>query len=110
MIPSAFSGYGAATMFDYLQSQQWTGGFSGQVTVTAGSSAISSWTATVTLGSGQVVAATWNGDPTWLQANVMVMKPASYNSNLAAGQSTTFGFTVKTNDNYAAPAVTCATT
>jgi hypothetical protein len=40
----------------------------------------------------------------------MVMKPASSNSNLAAGQSTSFGFTVKTsNGNYSAPAVTCST-
>jgi endo-1,4-beta-xylanase len=145
-IPSAFSGFGAATMFDqnyqpkpaynavvtalggsgsggggggggggsctatYLQTQQWNGGFNGQVTITAGSSAISSWTSTVTLGSGQVISATWNGNPTWPQANVMIMKPASWNSNLAAGQSTNFGFTVKTsNGNNSAPAVTCST-
>ena len=141
-IPSAFSGYGAATMFDqnyqpkpaynavvtalggsngggggggscsatYKETQQWNGVFNGQVTITAGSSAISSWTSTVTLGSGQVISATWNGNPTWPQANVMVMKPASSNSNLAAGQSTSFGFTVKTsNGNYSAPAVTCST-
>ena len=39
----------------------------------------------------------------------MVMKPPS-TSGLAAGQSTTFGFTVKTsNSNYSAPAVTCST-
>jgi hypothetical protein len=36
--------------------------------------------------------ATWNSNPSWPQANVMIMKPASSNSNLAAGQSTTFGF------------------
>jgi endo-1,4-beta-xylanase len=142
-IPGAFSGFGAATMFDqnyqpkpafnavvtalggssggggggsgsctatYQETAQWNGVFNGQVTVTAGSAAISSWTSTVTLGSGQVISATWNGNPTWPQANVMVMKPASNNSNLAAGQSTTFGFTVKTsNGNYSAPAVTCST-
>jgi hypothetical protein len=40
----------------------------------------------------------------------MIMKPASWNSNLAAGQSTNFGFTAKTsNGNYSAPAVTCST-
>jgi endo-1,4-beta-xylanase len=94
----------------YQETQQWTGVFNGQVTVTADSSAISSWTSTVTLGAGQVISATWNGNPTWPQANVMVMKPTSSNSNLAAGQSTTFGFTVKTsNGNYSAPAVTCTT-
>ena len=37
--------------------------YNGQVTITAGSAAISSWTATVTLGSGQVISATWNGSP-----------------------------------------------
>jgi hypothetical protein len=49
----------------------------------------------VTLKTGQVISATWNSNPSWPQANVMIMKPASSNSNLAAGQSTTFGFSVK---------------
>ena len=107
---SAGGGGGAGTCAAiYQETQQWNGVFNGQVTITAGSAAISSWTATVTLGSGQVISATWNGSPTWPQANVMVMKPPS-TSGLAAGQSTTFGFTVKTsNSNYSAPAVACST-
>jgi peptidoglycan/xylan/chitin deacetylase (PgdA/CDA1 family) len=93
----------------YRTSQQWGDRFNGEVTIRAGSSAITSWTATVTVTSPQKVSSTWNGTPSWdSSGNVMTMKPSG-NGNLAAGASTTFGFTVMTNGQWAAPTVTCRT-
>jgi endo-1,4-beta-xylanase len=82
---------------------RWPDRFNGQVTVRAGSIAISSWTTTVTVRSPQRVSATWNGSPTWdTSGNVMTMRPNG-NGNLAAGASTSFGFTVMANGNFTAP-------
>nr|WP_307867726.1 polysaccharide deacetylase family protein [Saccharothrix coeruleofusca] len=93
----------------YRTSQQWGDRFNGEVTIQAGSTAISGWTATVTVTSPQKVSATWNGTPSWdSSGNVMTMKPSG-NGNLAAGASTTFGFTVMANGQWAAPTVSCRT-
>ncbi|MEV6211343.1 endo-1,4-beta-xylanase [Kitasatospora sp. NPDC051914] len=89
----------------YSLTQSWNGGFNGQVTVRAGSTAITGWTVTVTVTPPQKVSATWNGTPSWdSSGNVMTMKPNG-NGSLAAGASTSFGFTVMTNGNTAAPVI-----
>jgi peptidoglycan/xylan/chitin deacetylase (PgdA/CDA1 family) len=100
------SGGGSCTA-TYAQTQRWGDRFNGQVTIQAGT-AITSWTSTVTVGSGQRVSATWNGTPSWdSSGNVMTMRPNG-NGTLPAGGTTTFGFTVMvSNGNFAAPAVTC---
>ncbi|GAA0246857.1 hypothetical protein GCM10010492_53060 [Saccharothrix mutabilis subsp. mutabilis] len=93
----------------YRTTQQWGDRFNGEVTITAGSSAITSWTAAVTVTAPQRVSATWNGTPSWdSSGNVMTMKPNG-NGNLAAGASTTFGFTVMANGQWANPTVSCRT-
>ncbi|GAB3463073.1 polysaccharide deacetylase family protein [Actinophytocola sediminis] len=91
----------------YRTTQQWGDRFNGEVTIRAGAAAITSWTATVTLTAPQQVATTWNGTPSW-NGNVMTMRPNG-NGNLAPGTSTTFGFTVMANGQWATPAVTCLT-
>lgn len=103
-------GGGGTCTATYAQTQRWGDRFNGQVTIRAGGAAISGWTATVTVGSGQRVSATWNGSPSWdSSGNVMTMRPNG-NGSLPAGGSTTFGFTVMvTNGNFAAPATTCRT-
>ena len=85
----------------YQETQRWGDRFNGEVTVTAGSSAISSWTVTVTLHSPQWVSTVWNGSPSF-NGDVMTMQPAG-NGQLSAGASTSFGFTVMTNGNWTAP-------
>ncbi|MEO6082786.1 MAG: cellulose binding domain-containing protein [Umezawaea sp.] len=93
----------------YRTTQQWGDRFNGEVTIQAGSTAISSWTATVTMTAPQKVSATWNGTPSWDgSGNVMTMKPNG-NGSLGAGASTTFGFTVMANGQWAQPAVSCRT-
>ncbi|WP_435845182.1 cellulose binding domain-containing protein [Streptomyces flaveolus] len=56
----------------------------------------------------QQVSATWNGSPSWdADGNVMTVRP-TWNGPLAAGASTSFGFTVAKNGGTTAPAVgTC---
>src|SRR5213596_3570943 len=82
------------------------GGFQGQVSVTAGSTAITRWTVTWTLASGQAITQLWNGALSTSGTSVTV-KNLSYNGSLAAGASTTFGF----NGTGAAtvPTVACST-
>lgn len=91
----------------YRTTQQWGDRFNGEVTIRAGASAITSWTSTVTLTAPQRVSTTWNGTPSW-NGNVMTMRPNG-NGSLAPGASTTFGFTVMTNGQWATPAVACRT-
>lgn len=95
----------AACTVTYSPGQVWADRFNGQVTVTAGSAAITSWSVNVTVKSPQKVTATWNGSPSWdATGNVMTMKPNG-NGSLAAGASTSFGFTVATNGTTTAPAL-----
>ncbi len=104
--PPAGGGSCTAT---YRLVQQWGDRFNGEVTVKAGSAPISSWTSTVTVTAPQKVSTTWNGTPSWDgSGNVMTMKPNG-NGSLGAGATTTFGFTVMANGQWAAPAVTCGT-
>ncbi|MBB5128787.1 endo-1,4-beta-xylanase [Streptomyces griseoloalbus] len=84
----------AACTATYTTAEQWGGGYNGKVTITAGSSPISGWSVNVTMTPPQKVVAVWNGSPTWdSSGNVMTVKP-SWNGTLAAGASTSFGFTV----------------
>ncbi|WP_307129864.1 endo-1,4-beta-xylanase [Streptomyces aurantiacus] len=95
----------AACTVSYSRTNDWSDRFNGQVTVTAGSAAITDWTVTVTVSGPQKVSATWNGSPSWdSSGNVMTMKPSG-NGSVAAGASTSFGFTVMKNGNSAAPAI-----
>ncbi|MCM2415879.1 endo-1,4-beta-xylanase [Streptomyces sp. RKAG290] len=94
----------------YSTTNTWGDRFNGQVTVKAGSSAISNWTVPVTVTSPQKITTTWNGTPSWDgSGNVMTMK-SNGNGNLAAGASTSFGFTVMTNGNTSAPVIGACTT
>jgi endo-1,4-beta-xylanase len=87
----------------------WTDRFNGTVTITAGSAPISAWTTTVTVHAPQKISATWNGSPTWdSSGNVMTMRPNG-NGALAAGASTSFGFTVMTNGTTQTPTLGACT-
>ncbi|MFE2459178.1 endo-1,4-beta-xylanase [Streptomyces sp. NPDC059402] len=91
----------------YTRTADWNSGYNGQVTITAGSEPVSAWTVTVTLPAQQSVSSLWNGTPTW-SGNVMTVTP-SWNGTLAAGASTSFGFTAAKNGSDAAPTVGACT-
>jgi endo-1,4-beta-xylanase len=106
---SSGGGSGATCTATYSKAEEWGDRFNGKVTITAGSSAITNWTVTVTVTSPQKISTTWNGTPTWdSSGNVMTMKPNG-NGSLAAGASTSFGFTVMTNGSTSAPVIGACT-
>ncbi|MFJ9200696.1 cellulose binding domain-containing protein [Streptomyces flaveolus] len=80
-------------------------GCNGQVTITAGSKPVTSWSTPVALTPPQQVSATWNGSPSWDASGTGMTVRPSGNGSLAAGTSTSFGFTVAKNGSTTAPAV-----
>jgi dienelactone hydrolase len=93
-------GCGAA----YRVTSSWSGGYQGEVTVTAGKSAITGWTVKWTLGSGQTVTQLWNGTLSTSGSSVTVTN-AAYNGALQASASTTFGFLA--NGTSSTPTLSC---
>jgi endoglucanase len=88
--PTPTAGTGSCTAA-YTTVNSYSGGFQGEVKVTAGSAAITKWTVTWTMASGQAITQLWNGALTTSGTGVSV-KNLSYNGSLAASASTTFGF------------------
>jgi poly(3-hydroxybutyrate) depolymerase len=74
----------------YKVTGQWTGGFQGEVTVTAGA-ALTGWRVGWTFPAGQSITQIWSGRNTGSASAPSVVNE-TYNGNLGAGTSTTFGF------------------
>jgi endo-1,4-beta-xylanase len=97
---------GGSCTATYSEGQKWNDRFNGTVTIRANTS-ISGWQSTVTVRSPQKIIATWNGSPTWdSSGNVMTMRPSGSGA-LAAGQTTSFGFTVMHGGNWTWPSISC---
>ena len=90
----------------YRITNQWPGGFSAEVTVSAGSSPVTSWTVQWTFTAGQTVTQLWNGTLTSAGSTITV-RNLSYNGNLNAGGSTTFGFNGTWNGSNPIPIIIC---
>lgn len=75
----------------YSVTAQWSGGFQGQVLVTAGTAAIKGWTVDWTYSGAERITQTWNAAVT-TDGSTVTARNATYNGNLAAGGSATFGF------------------
>ncbi len=101
-------GEGACTV-SYQETARWDNGFNGQVTVRAGTTAITGWTTTVTIQPAQDIPNLWNGTPTWNGDRTVATVRPSWNGTVPAGGSTTFGFTVSTGGNWTAPALGACT-
>lgn len=102
--PSQPSGACTAT---YAVTGQWTGGFQGDVKVTAGGAAIKGWTVTWTFPNGQTVSNAWGATVT-SSGSAVTARNAAWNGGLAAGASTNFGFLGSWTGSNGVPAVTCA--
>jgi hypothetical protein len=89
----------------YKVTNQWPGGFQGEVTVrNGGSAATKGWTTRFTFGAGEQVTQAWNAAVTQSGTAVSAANLA-WNGALAPGASTTYGFIGSGTSG--APAVTC---
>ena len=105
--PTSGGGGSAGCTAAYSVTGSWDGGYQGQVTVTAGSSAVTGWQVAWTYPAAETINNLWNGTYTQSGANVDVTN-ASYNGTIAAGADTTFGFTATdTGSDTAPPTLTC---
>ncbi|MFC4529129.1 cellulose binding domain-containing protein [Sphaerisporangium dianthi] len=76
----------------YRIANSWPGGFGAEVTVrNDGAAAMSGWTVKWTFANGQTISQIWNGALSQ-SGSAVTVKNMSYNGNLGAGASTTFGF------------------
>ncbi len=92
----------------YQVTNSWSGGFQGEVKVTAGSAAIRSWRVTWTYANGQQVSQAWNATLSSSGSTVTATN-VSYNGSLGSGASTTFGF-LASGSSASAPTLTCTAT
>lgn len=90
-LASTRGAYGAAAGCTVgYEVNQWAGGYTAAVRVTAGATAVESWTVTWTYPGDQRVASAWNADVTQSGA-VVTARSLAFNGRLPAGGSTDFG-------------------
>ncbi|MFY1633542.1 CotH kinase family protein [Solwaraspora sp. WMMB335] len=100
---------GAGCAAGYTVTSQWPGGFQGEVRVTAGSTAVTSWAVTWTYGNGQTISQVWNATVA-SQGSLVTARNVDYNGRLSAGASTTFGFIGTWTGTNGVPTVNCTAT
>ncbi|MDG4794952.1 cellulose-binding domain-containing protein [Micromonospora sp. WMMD1082] len=87
----------------YSVDAQWSGGFTGNVTLTNLGDPVSSWTLTWTFASGQQVSQAWNSTVSQSGSQVTA-RSVSHNGSLATGASASFGFNGTWNGSNPVPA------
>ncbi|MEU5935057.1 cellulase family glycosylhydrolase [Micromonospora sp. NPDC047187] len=90
----------------FTVTNQWQGGFQGEVRVTAGARAITGWTAGWTFANGQRVTQSWNVALT-SSGTTVTARNTDYNGRLAAGASASFGFLGSWTGTNSLPVVSC---
>ncbi|MET8231272.1 cellulase family glycosylhydrolase [Micromonospora sp. NPDC005298] len=90
----------------YTVTNQWQGGFQGEVRVTAGATAITGWNVRWTFANGQNVTQSWNVALT-SSGTTVTARNVDYNGRLAAGAATSFGFIGGWTGTNTAPVVSC---
>ncbi|HET9169025.1 MAG TPA: cellulose binding domain-containing protein [Actinospica sp.] len=86
-------GAGAAVPAASFTANGWDGGYTGTYTITnTTGAAVSSWKVVFSLPSGTTITSLWNGTET-ASGQTYTVANESWNGALAAGASTTFGFT-----------------
>lgn len=84
----------AAPAVSFAETSSWDGGYIGQYTITnSTSSALSTWKVGFALPAGSSVTSLWNGTEA-ASGSSYTVTPASWNSNVPAGASISFGFEV----------------
>ncbi|MFJ9825930.1 cellulose binding domain-containing protein [Streptomyces sp. NPDC101160] len=98
----------AAVGAAYTRTSSWTGGYTGQYVVTNETSSVQSggWTLEFDLPAGTTISSLWNGEHTVSGRHVTVT-PASWNKELAPGQSVTVGFVTSAGGGAAGDPANC---
>nr|WP_245577510.1 cellulose binding domain-containing protein [Actinoplanes globisporus] len=91
----------------YRITGQWQGGFQGEVTVTAGSTALTGWRVSWTFANGQTISQIWGGRNT-ASGSTQTVTNETWNGTVAAGASTTFGFLGSWNGTNSVPSASCS--
>jgi lysophospholipase L1-like esterase len=81
----------AGCAVNYRITNQWTGGFGADVTVTNLGDAVNGWTLTWTFGTGQSVGQAWNATVTQ-SGTAVTARNAGYNGSVPTNGSASFGF------------------
>jgi chitodextrinase len=77
----------------YRTINAWSGGFQGEVSVrNNGTAALNGWTTTWPVPSGTTIGQVWGGRSS-VSGGVITVRNETYNGNLGAGATTTYGFT-----------------
>lgn len=95
-----------ACMAVYTVANFWPGGYQAQITVTAGALPIDGWRVSWTMPDGQTIGNMWGATPTTDGPSVTAAS-MSWNSELPAGASTTFGVTGSTTADPTALTASC---
>ncbi|KGM13367.1 CotH kinase family protein [Cellulomonas bogoriensis] len=103
--PSPDPGTGNGCTATFTVTNQWGGGFQGEVQVTATTSPITGWTVTLAMPSGQSVTQVWNADVT-SSGSTLTATNLAWNGSLGAGASTSFGL-IGSGSGTGAPTVGC---
>jgi len=91
----------------YTVSNQWSTGFTANVTVTnSGSAATHGWKVTWTWGGNQQITNVWNGVESHSGQSETVTN-ASYNGSIAGGGNTSFGFQANYSGSNPTPTLSC---
>jgi len=100
------TGSGDGCSASYKVTNQWQGGFQGEVTVTnTGNTTINGWTVNWTWSGGQKLSQAWNATVT-SEGSSVTARSLSHNGGLSAGAGTAFGF-IGSGDADPVPAPTC---
>ncbi|MFF4650613.1 glycoside hydrolase family 6 protein [Streptomyces sp. NPDC001380] len=105
-VTTAPSGGGSGCTAAYTVTNSWGTGFTADVTVKAGGSAVTSWKVTWTFAGDQRITNAWSTTATQSGQAVSAVN-VDYNGSLAAGGSTTFGFQGTYSGTNAVPTLTC---
>ncbi|HEY7430952.1 MAG TPA: cellulose binding domain-containing protein [Streptosporangiaceae bacterium] len=100
-IPPAAAASGVTATF--TKAQDWGTGYQATYTISNGtSSALSAWSITFTLASGQTMGTFWDATET-KSGNPYTFANASYNGSVPAGGTVSFGFNVSYSGTFAPP-------
>jgi hypothetical protein len=89
VLPGSSARAAAGCLVDY-RANEWPGGFTATIHVTAGATPVNGWTVTWTYGGDQRITNAWNAQVTQAGA-VVTARNVAWNGTLPAGGSTEFG-------------------